>query len=376
MQRILIVTRNLPPLTGGMERLNWHIALELARYAEIRVVGPLGSKALAPPNVFIDEVGSTKLGAFLWRSLIAAITICRSWRPTVVLAGSGLTAPMALLAAKLCGARSAVYAHGLDLTVGHLVYRLVWLRFIASADVVLVNSAATQHLALAAGVDKDRIWVVHPGVELPTAHHGRANRSRFQIGNGKLLLSVGRLTRRKGILEFVTGALPIIVKRFPEVRFVIVGDVPAHALAASAQSISSIQEAAVRSGVGENVVFAGSISDGELSELYEAADLHVFPVRELANDPEGFGMVAIEAAAHGLATVAYRTGGVPDAVAEGRSGTLVEPGDDVSFASAVITLLERPLQAELARSFAQEFSWDRIGRKLVAALRLNAPEAF
>ncbi len=41
--RILLITRNLPPLVGGMERLNWHMADELAKQAEVRVVGPSGS---------------------------------------------------------------------------------------------------------------------------------------------------------------------------------------------------------------------------------------------------------------------------------------------------------------------------------------------
>jgi phosphatidylinositol alpha-1,6-mannosyltransferase len=43
-QRILIITRNLPPLVGGMERLNWHMADELSQYAKVRVVGPKGSQ--------------------------------------------------------------------------------------------------------------------------------------------------------------------------------------------------------------------------------------------------------------------------------------------------------------------------------------------
>ena len=49
--RVLLVTRNLPPLVGGMERLNWHMAEELAKAAEVRIVGPDGSAALAPAGI-------------------------------------------------------------------------------------------------------------------------------------------------------------------------------------------------------------------------------------------------------------------------------------------------------------------------------------
>ena len=49
--RILHITRNLPPLVGGMERLNWHIADELSRYAQVQLIGPSGSAALRPSSL-------------------------------------------------------------------------------------------------------------------------------------------------------------------------------------------------------------------------------------------------------------------------------------------------------------------------------------
>ena len=54
--RILHITRNLPPLVGGMERLNWHIADELSRYAQVQLIGPEGSSALRPTAVQVTEV--------------------------------------------------------------------------------------------------------------------------------------------------------------------------------------------------------------------------------------------------------------------------------------------------------------------------------
>ncbi|MDM0081333.1 glycosyltransferase family 4 protein [Variovorax sp. J31P179] len=379
--RILLVTRNLPPLIGGMERLNWHVSQELSRYGQVRVIGPKGSASIAPDGVKIDEVGSTKMGRFLLQAFVRGIQIARGWRPDVILAGSGLTAPIAVIAAKLSGARSAVYTHGLDLAIDHAVYRRLWLPLIARADMVIVNSSATRMLALAAGVREHRIKVIHPGVELPgdscrhSAEHEADFRHQHGLGQGKLLISVGRLTRRKGILEFVRDVLPGIVASFPQCILVVIGDAPVHALAAAGQSIESIQAEALNAGVGANVRFVGTISDRqELASAYRSADLHVFPVLELPNDPEGFGMVAIEAAAHGLATVAYRTGGVPDAVSENRSGRLIEPGDSSGFASAAIALLERPLDGDSMAAFAQRFSWDRVGKQLAEALGAGAPE--
>ena len=53
--RILIVTRNLPPLVGGMERLNWHIAAELVSAHDVLLVGPEGCAALAPATHYCHE---------------------------------------------------------------------------------------------------------------------------------------------------------------------------------------------------------------------------------------------------------------------------------------------------------------------------------
>lgn len=81
-------------------------------------------------------------------------------------------------------------------------------------------------------------------------------------------------------------------------------------------------------------------------------------------------MVAVEAAAHGLSTVAYACGGVIDAVGAEMSGRLVTPGDEAGFVRAVVDLLERPLDPGQVRRFAQTFAWSRFDADLSRALGL------
>src|SRR5690606_21153848 len=129
---------------------------------------------------------------------------------------------------------------------------------------------------------------------------------------------------------------------------------------------------AERMGVSSNVRFIGHCSDSALSAAYQAADVHVFPVLDLPGDVEGFGMVALESAAHGLPTVAFAVGGVPDAVKEGVTGTLVPAGNYPAFADAVSTHLEEGRGgAGLAqcRAFAEAKSWTVFGTRLRAHLR-------
>jgi phosphatidylinositol alpha-1,6-mannosyltransferase len=98
-KRVLIITRNLPPLVGGMERLNWHMAEGLSSRMDVRVIGPKGAAALAPTGVVVEEVSLYPLPRFLLESAMRALQLARRWRPDFVLAGSGLTAPLAWLAA-------------------------------------------------------------------------------------------------------------------------------------------------------------------------------------------------------------------------------------------------------------------------------------
>lgn len=376
--RILLITRNLPPLVGGMERLNWHMAEELAKQAEVKVIGPRGAAALSPSAVTLTEAPLKPLPLFLLASLLWGLWITLRWKPDVILAGSGLTAPIAWLLSKLCGARSAAYLHGFDITVNHSLYRRLWRPTFKKLDSVIVNSTPTQILAIAAGVSWSNITVVHPGVSLPESSQPTESITAFKEQHGltgkKVLLSVGRLTIRKGLREFVEQALPAIVDAEPDAVLVVIGEAPKNALGAGIQTVESIQAQAKRSGVAENIKFLGVITDiNQLATAYEAADVHVFPVRHIPDDPEGFGMVAIEAAAHGLPTVAFATGGVVDAVAQGQSGCLVPPGGYPALSQAVARMLaddSRTWQTS-SYTFATQFAWPKLGEKLRKAIQIR-----
>ena len=370
MTRVLLITRNLPPLVGGMERLNWHLAEELAKLAELRIVGPAGSAELAPTGIVVREAPLRPLWRFLLRARTLARREAKAWKPDLILGGSGLVAPIVRHAARACGAQTAVYVHGLDVAVQHPLYRILWLPAIRRMHRVIANSQATADVCRQIGVAPGRIGIVHPGVDLPRQIAGSDFRQRHKLGDGPLLLAVGRLSDRKGLREFVVESLPRIVAAQPESMLLIVGAAPNHALHAKAQTPGSIQAAAEAAGVGAHLKFLGVITDyTALGEIYQATNVHVFPVRSIPGDPEGFGMVAVEAAAHGLPTVAFATGGIVDAVAEGRSGYLVPPGDYAAFADVVLRTLTAPatLRADCIR-FAAGFVWPVFGAKIAAQL--------
>ncbi|HDY98144.1 MAG TPA: glycosyltransferase [Pseudomonas sabulinigri] len=356
-----------------MERLNWHMADELSKYAEVKVVGPKGAASLKPQQVSLSEAQLKPLPLFLLISFCKALWLVVRWRPDVILAGSGLTAPIAWLASKVCGARSVAYLHGFDITVKNKLYQRLWTPVFRNMNRVIVNSTATKNLALAAGVHGANVTIVYPGVNLPHAPQPEQNITAFKtlhrLIDKKILLSVGRLTTRKGLREFVELALPSIVQAEPNAILVVIGEVPKNSLGAGIQTVESILTQAELSGVSDHIRFLGLITEKvQLATAYEAADVHVFPVRHIPDDPEGFGMVAIEAAAHGLPTVAFATGGIVDAVRHGESGYLVEKNNYSELSLYVLQLLQQTMAEKNVLKFSQNFAWEQFGEGVFKAL--------
>ena len=371
---LLLVTRNLPPLRGGMERLNFHLAKALAGWGNLTVIGPEGCAAELPDSVQTIEIPAAPLQSFLIGSMRAARRAAQQGKIDLVIAGSGLTAPAALMAARQSRAKTTAYVHGLDLLASHPLYRMLWRPVLRRLDLAIANSRNTADIARRLGVARGRVEIIHPGVSLPktVADAAASFRVRHQIGNRPVLLSVGRLTERKGLTEFVRESLPAIVQQHPKVLLLVIGDEAPHALTGpNIGGRNALARIAAELGLAENLQFLGPCSDAELSDAYFAADVHIFPVREVSGDIEGFGMVAIEAAAHGLITVAFAVGGVPDAVAQGRSGWLISPGDYPEFANRINRILADPPglgAANEARKFASGFEWARFADQAVATL--------
>jgi len=355
-----------------MERVNEHLLQELGREWEASLCGPVGCAGFAPGAAEVAEVPLKPLPAFVLRSAWRAWRLARRRRPRLVLAGSGLAAPMAWIAARCCGASMAVYLHGLDVIAPSRLYQYAWLPFIRAADLLLVNSENTGKLAVSRGVRAQRIAVLHPGTSLPSpdGEARSAFRTRHGLGDAPVLLSVGRFTQRKGLREFVARCLPAIVEQMPNALLLVIGAEASDALhGGGGGEAARILAAAEQAGVSSHLRFLGTCNEAELAQAYRAADCHVFPVLDLPGDVEGFGMVALESAAHGLATVAFDVGGVADAVREGVSGRLIRPGNYPAMAAAIVTCLarteaQRQQDAERSHEFAAGFEWSRFGARL------------
>lgn len=370
--KILVVTRNLPPLIGGMERLNHHICAELALDFDVEICGPRGGEQHLTQGIAYCGSPARPLGKFLLYNTWQAVRRACAFKPNFIYAGSGLAVPTARLARSFTNAEVVAYLHGLDIVADHPLYKTFFLPSIRSCDAYLVNSQNTKRLAVSRGVAGDRITVLHPGANLPSLVDREAKAAAFRrrIGAGErpILLTVGRLTPRKGIVEFIQRSLPDICRQKPDVLYLIIGEAPNQSAASSKFDIAkAIHTVSGEMGMTEHVKLLDHVDDEELTCAYFASQVHVFPVLAIPGDVEGFGMVAIEAAAHGLPTIAFGVGGVPDAVSDGISGELIEPNRYDTLTARIICQLEGgdpALTASRCVEFATAFSWAHFGTAL------------
>jgi len=148
--------------------------------------------------------------------------------------------------------------------------------------------------------------------------------ARYGLGGRKVVLTVGRLSaseRYKGH-DRVIAALPRVLRQLAEATYLVVGD---------GDDLQRLSKAAEAAGVADRVIFTGGVPQDELADYFALADLFAMP-----STGEGFGIVFLEAVASGLPVIGGHCDGTRDALADGRIGTLVDPGNTDLLANALI----------------------------------------
>ena len=153
-------------------------------------------------------------------------------------------------------------------------------------------------------------------------------------GTRIVILTVARLNPRKGQLQVIEALKALPADRRATLEYWLVGSHSKEnygtALAAAAASADF------------PVKFLGDIPDEKLGEIYAQADIFAMTSMPHRHSVEGFGLVYLEAGAHGLPVVAHDIGGVPEAVIDGETGLLVAPGDRAALTAAFARLLADP----------------------------------
>ncbi len=353
----LFVTRKFPPSVGGMETLAAGVWRTLrAGVPDARLVAHGGANRELPR----------------WLPRAVATTAALAARRRVGLVLSGDAVVHAALSPVLRALRvpHATMVMGLDVTFAHPVYRATVLPWLRRAPLVVAISEATAEAAVGVGVPRGRVRVLRLGVEVPavTAEDRAAARERLlgDLGLGDdavLLLTLGRLVRRKGVRWFVEEVLPALP---PSVVHLVAGD---------GEEREAVLAAAARTGVQERVRLLGRVDDATRERLLRGADLFVQPNVRVPGDMEGFGLVTVEAAVRGTPVVASALEGILDAVVDGSTGTLLPPEDAPAWREALRALVadRAALAARAGREGAatrERYGEEAMGAELAGMLGL------
>jgi phosphatidyl-myo-inositol dimannoside synthase len=369
--RILIPTVDYPPIEGGISTVAVQVSRALARQGhEVTVVAPA-----FPDMEQFDEDEPVRVVRFPGydRGWFRLIPLLRCAWPLVRETERILAINVAYggILGYFARARYGIsyinfaYAYEFLKFAKNPVARILLRGIYHRGSRCIAISKFTRENLIEFGVRETLIRVVLPGAtpakEVPGEVILRA-RHQLDLHETPLILAVGRFIPRKGHFRLVE-ALPHIQERLGAVQLVMVGQGPER---------ERCLKKAEALGIEGSVRCPGYVEDDILQALYTNCECFALPTGEdEQGHVEGFGLVFTEAHAHGKPVVAGRSGGVTDAVLDGKTGLLVPPENLEDLVEALCTLLSDQEHAatlgEAGRKRVEDaLNWDRFTEQILS----------
>lgn len=222
--------------------------------------------------------------------------------------------------------------------------------YVSKAGAIIAPSQYFKGIISGWGIPQDKIGVIYNAIEVSEYDPACSKEeARMRLGlNGKIMLTVARLTPWKGV-DRIIEVLPEIRRQIKEANFVVVGDGP---------ELGSLQTLAREFGVKGYVNFVGRVPHEEVPYYLRAADVFV-----LYSGYEGLPHIVLEAMATGIPVILSDKGGNPEVIEDGVNGLLVPIGNQEKLREAILRILQ---DEALARRFVEEsrervkqsFRWD------------------
>lgn len=206
-------------------------------------------------------------------------------------------------------------------------------------DLLIACSKFFYEQAIYYGANPSRTRLIYYCVDLDRFTPRSSNRVRYQLGfqdKQLIILLVGRLKARKGIMEFVN-AMKDVIREIPEARGIIMGSINS----ASLEYASTVKNEIKKLGL-ENSVIVDDRGWGldEMPEAYASADLVVQP-----SYAEGLGISILEAMAMMKPVIGTSVSGIKEIIVHDQNGLLVPPQNSFELANAIIDLLRNQRKA-------------------------------
>ncbi|MGC2333184.1 MAG: glycosyltransferase family 4 protein, partial [Candidatus Acidiferrales bacterium] len=303
-----------------------------------------------------------------FRFLASAVANAVSWSPDLILCAHVGLAPAARLIQKVTRAPYWLVLYGIevwgDLPTAKLKALREAQRYVAITRFTLDATTARHNLK------EPRASILPPTLLKSRPEVSDPNYVASKDSARPTVLTVGRIVaseRYKGH-DAILDVWPEVLRRVPDAQYLIVG---------SGDDRPRLEGRTREMGIAASVRFAGSVSPEELEVCYDRCSVFAMPARtELdARAPrgEGFGIVFLEAMAHGKPVIGPRVGAPAEFIRSGEHGLLVDPDKPREIAQALIELLEDPVRArrmgEAGKEWVgREFTFERFCERLRDAL--------
>ncbi len=345
--KILFISHTYPPITGGVETQNYELYTWLSKITEAKLIANR-KRWLIP--------------FFLFYAPIKALFLQKNY--DVILMGSCLLGNVGWFIKKFSNKPVLTVAHGLDLTWKNKLYQKLWVgTFIPSLDKLIAVGNETVRIGMELGINENKLVFIPNGVDTEKfiKQHSQQELENIlgrKIEGKHVLLTTGRLAKRKGVAWFIENVMP----KLPEnVIYVVAGNGP---------DKENIESAVEKQNLSSRVQILGFVPDEVRDTLWNTCDLFIQPNIKVEGDMEGFGISVIEAGSCKLPVIASKLEGLQDAIKDGQNGFLIEPRDADAYVSKINQLLAdenfRKDFGEKTRQFIiDNYEWKNIAKKYV-----------
>lgn len=366
--RILYISHTHPPEgtildnAGGMQRVSRQLIDELRRCDDVHI-------ETATLNVSGTGLIALKTTGFLLKLLYGLPKKARKTNADIILFSSMVTASLARFIRSRIDIPMVTINHGRDVTLEVGIYQKFLPGVFEALDGVISVSRATRRECVKRGMDPKKGVALPNGFNLESMNNlpeKAASRTYLQqefdipLENNIMLLTVGRMVKRKGHEWFIRNVLPDLSS---ETVYVTVGDGPQE---------KSIKQSVSETRQEDRVFLLGRQADSVLRQAYAAADLFIMPNIPVEGDMEGFGIVLLEANIAKTPAVASNLEGIKDVISDGKNGFKVPPLEAGKFVETIETILRNSLEqlANSSSEYVQEhFSWKRVARRYINYLQ-------
>ncbi len=249
-----------------------------------------------------------------------------------------------LIAARLTGIKVVASVHGWVMDSTSFLWKIYqhfdrWIvRFF---DHIVVGSNFLGNDVIKLGVNSRKVTKIHNSIEVAQIDLSASQlnfREKYNLSEKDMVIgTVGRVSEEKGQKYFLEAA-QIVIRNFPDVKFVIVGEGPVK---------NDLEQFVEEIGIADNIIFTGFYKN--LSEVFSSLDLFVIP-----SLTESLPLVILEAMAAEKPIVSTNVGGIPESIIHEETGLLVRPKNSMEMAHSIIRMLNnKDLRLNLAANARQ-----------------------